>query len=41
MSKYTIYFNGDKIGSQELDPQTARRYELTEGISISKEDENK
>ena len=38
MSKYTIYFKGEKIGEQELDRETARRYELTEGISISKED---
>lgn len=38
MSKYSIYFKGEKIGEQELDRETARRYELTEGISISKED---
>lgn len=39
MSKYTIYFKGEKIGEQELDRETARRYELTEGISIEKENE--
>lgn len=37
MTAYTIFFKGQKIGRQELDQETARRYELTENISIVKE----
>lgn len=41
MITYTILYKGQNIGRQALDAETARRYELTEGIAIVKEEEKR
>ena len=36
MTTYIILVNGQEVGKQELDPETARKYENTDGVAIRK-----